>query len=66
MKLEDVRRIAKSLGLHPERLSKTTLIKTLQVWEGNFDCFSTAYDGECDQVGCSWRADCFETAKKGE
>lgn len=66
MKLEDVRSIAKSRGIHPGKLSKTKLIKTLQAGEGNFDCFATAYGGECDQFGCSWREDCFEAAKKGE
>jgi hypothetical protein len=66
MKLEDVRSIAKTRGVHPGKLSKTELIKSLQADEGNFDCFSTAYGGECDQVGCLWREDCFETAMKGE
>lgn len=66
MKLEEIRSIAKSRGLHPGKLSKTELIKTLQTGEGNFDCFATAYSGECDQAGCIWRADCFEVSRKGE
>lgn len=66
MKLEDVRQIAKSRGVHSSRLSKTTLIKTLQTKEGNFDCFATAVLGVCDQVSCLWREDCFEAATKGE
>jgi hypothetical protein len=65
MKLEEIRRNAKSLGLHPSHFSKTKLIKTLQKWEGNFDCFATARFGECDQTNCIWRGDCFETARKG-
>ena len=52
MKLEDVRNIAKTRGVHPGKHSKTELIKTLQAEEGNFDCFATAYNGECDQAGC--------------
>lgn len=66
MKLEQVRSIAKSRGLHPGKLSKTELVKSIQIQEGNFDCFATAYDGECDQTGCSWREDCFEAACRGE
>jgi hypothetical protein len=66
MKLENIRTIAKSHSIHPGKLSKTRLIKTIQIEEGNFDCFATAYGGECDQLGCSWREDCFEAAKKGE
>lgn len=66
MNLENIRSMAESRGVHPGRLSKTALVKTLQVKEGNFDCFATASSGECDQSGCSWREDCFEAARKGE
>lgn len=66
MKLEYVRSIAKSRGVHPGKLSKTALIKAIQTDEGNFDCFATAYAGECDQEDCIWREDCFECAHKGE
>ncbi|HEU0219689.1 MAG TPA: SAP domain-containing protein [Gallionella sp.] len=66
MKLEQVRTIAKSHSIKPDHLSKTELIKAIQTEEGNFDCFATAYSGECDQAGCSWRNDCFEAAHQGE
>lgn len=66
MKMEEVRSIAKSRGIKPAQLSKIGLIKSIQANEGNFDCFATAYDGECDQLGCSWREDCFESACRGE
>ena len=66
MKLEEVRSIAKSRGVHPGKHSKTKLIKTLQAAEGNFDCFASAIGGECDQAGCLWREDCFDSAMKGE
>jgi len=57
MKIEAVRSIAKSHSINPGKLSKTELIKSIQTKEGNFDCFSTACGGECDQGGCSWRED---------
>lgn len=66
MKMEEIRSIAKSQGISPGKLSKTELIRSIQAEEGNFDCFATAYAGECDQVGCNWREDCFETAQRGE
>lgn len=66
MKLEEIRTIAKSHGIHPGKLLKTGLIKSIQKDEGNFDCFATAYDGVCDQSGCSWREDCFDAARRGE
>lgn len=68
MKMSDVQAIAKSQGIGPAKLSKTELIKAIQTAEGNFDCFASAYAGECDQADCLWRTDCFETAhtRKGE
>ena len=65
MKLEQVSSIAKAHKIHPGKHSKAELIRMIQTDEGNFDCFATAYDGVCDQLGCTWREDCFETAKKG-
>ncbi|MGA9665944.1 MAG: SAP domain-containing protein [Gallionella sp.] len=67
MKLEEIRSIAKLHTINPGKLSKTELIRTIQSEEGNFDCFATAYSGECDQVNCIWREDCFDAAQnKGE
>jgi len=63
MKLEELRSIAKSHSINPGKLSKIELVKSIQASEGNFDCFATAYDGECDQAGCCWRGDCFAAAK---
>lgn len=61
MKLEEIRAIAKSHSIKPEKLSKAELIKKIQFNEGNFECFGTAYGGECDQYGCLWRNDCIGT-----
>lgn len=66
MKLEEIRSIAKSRSINPAKLSKIELIKSIQMDEGNFDCFSSAYNGDCDQTGCKWREDCFSTACRGE
>ncbi len=66
MKLEEIRAIAKSYGVSPGKLPKPDLIKSIQVAEGNFDCFASAQNGECDQTSCLWRKDCFDTAQRGE
>ncbi|HEX5364945.1 MAG TPA: SAP domain-containing protein [Gallionella sp.] len=66
MKLEEIRSIAKSRGISPGKASKGELIKRIQSDEGNFDCFATAYHGECNQTGCAWRADCFAASQYGE
>ncbi len=66
MNLEEIRTIAKSRSIKTGKLSKTGLIKSIQAGEGNFDCYGTATQGVCDQGGCSWREDCFETSTQGE
>jgi hypothetical protein len=68
MKMEDVRAIAKSHDIKTNHLSKPELIRAIQIGEGNFDCFATACNGECDQIDCAWREDCLESAQhhKGE
>ncbi len=65
MKLEQVRTVAKSLGIHPGKLPKTELIKSIQITEGNFDCFASASNGVCDQRDCVWREDCFDASQQG-
>jgi hypothetical protein len=63
MKLAEICAIAKAQNISPGKLTKKQLIKAIQTAEGNFDCFSTARNKECDQVDCCWRLDCFEAAK---
>jgi hypothetical protein len=63
MKITEIRDLAKSHGITPQNLFKTELIRTIQLKEGNFDCYGTAYNGVCDQLGCCWREDCFEAAR---
>lgn len=64
MNMQNVRDIAKQLGLKTSRLSKVELIHQIQRTEGNFDCFGKAVSGYCDQDGCVWRKDCLTLAKK--
>ena len=62
MQMQDIRVIAKERGLKTSGLKKQDLIKQIQSAEGNFDCFATAYDGICDQMGCLWRDDCLKVS----
>jgi hypothetical protein len=64
MNMQEIRSLAKHCGVKTSRLSKIELVQAIQNSEGNFDCFATAVEGYCDQVGCLWRADCFDSAKK--
>lgn len=64
MQMQEIRNMAKLLGLKTSRLSKVDLVRQIQIAEGNFECFATAIDGDCDRDDCSWRDDCFTAAKK--
>jgi len=57
MKMTDIQKKAKALGMTPGKMSKTELVRSIQEREGNFACFQTAKDS-CDQSGCCWRKDC--------
>ena len=64
MNMAEIRDRAKDFGIKTSRMNKTSLIRAIQLSEGNFSCFGTAVNGVCDQTGCIWREDCFTTAKK--
>jgi len=64
MNLQNVREKAKAIGIKTSKMSKMNLIRSIQLSEGNFSCFATASNGECDQMECIWREDCFASAKK--
>lgn len=64
MNIQEVRDMAKELGIKTSRMSKMNLVKAIQLSEGNFSCFASAVDGDCDQMKCIWRDDCFAEAKK--
>lgn len=64
MKLQDIRTIARQLHVKANGQSKTDLIRTIQQQEGNFDCYGSASNGECDQPACLWRDDCFAFSRE--
>lgn len=64
MNVEEIRKIARHHGLKPGRQTKVKLVRSIQEKEGNFACFGTAVSGQCDQLGCLWRKDCFDAARK--
>ena len=63
MLINEVRKIAKEYGIKTSRAKKAEMIKMIQVNEGNFDCFSSATNGFCDQDSCLWRDDCLSATK---
>lgn len=59
----ELRAMVKGRGIKQQPgATKVELVRTLQRSEGNFDCFATATAGQCDQLDCLWREDCFKCA----
>ena len=63
MNMQELRSMARELNIKPLPASKLQLVRAIQNGEGNFPCFATAINGECDQPGCLWREDCFKLSK---
>ena len=59
MKMQEIRQMAKKMGINSFGKTKTDLIREIQRKEGNFDCFGTATD-DCDQSECLFRFPCLE------
>ena len=55
---KELLKLAKKFNVAASGLSKTELIRKLQLSEGNFDCYARASGGVCDQPACLWREDC--------
>lgn len=62
MELNEIREIARAMGVRSKGMGKAELVRAIQRAEGNFDCFGTAMEEECDQEECMWREDCFAEA----
>jgi hypothetical protein len=60
MTLKQVKAVAKTKGIKVGNMKKENIIRTIQKTEGNFECFGTPINGECDQAGCIWRQDCLQ------
>jgi len=60
MKMEDVKKKAKKLGINSGKMSKTDLIQAIQKAEGNTPCYGNSNNGNCPYTNCCFRSDCFK------
>jgi hypothetical protein len=58
MKLDEIKEIAKQHNLKTGKITKSELIRAIQLAEGNLPCFEDSQTAHCRQVHCLWRADC--------
>ena len=64
MTSKELKKIAHLYDINPQGLSKLELIRSIQLQEGNFDCFASATEGMCDQGVCRWRDDCLSEPQR--
>lgn len=58
MIMTEVKAVAKNRGVTPGKMKKEDLIHTIQLVEGNPQCFNTNFSKRCGQDECLWRGDC--------
>jgi len=58
MKVQEIRDIAKGMGVNAGKMNKQDLIRAIQRAEGSNSCFATSSVQTCGQMNCLWRADC--------
>ena len=58
MRMEEIKGVAREMGITAGKLKKGELIRIIQTTEGNFPCFGRVSHTSCDQSECLWRPDC--------
>ena len=58
MKMEEIKEVAKNLGIKPGKMKKGDLIREIQKAEGNDPCYNSGRVDVCGQSQCAWRDDC--------
>ncbi len=57
MKVADIKKKAKGMGIEAGKLGKKDLVRAIQTAEGNPACFDSGVR-DCAQMKCCWRDDC--------
>ncbi len=57
MKMPEIKKKAKALGVEAGKLKKADIILAIQKAEGNTACFGTGTPA-CPYLTCCWREDC--------
>ena len=58
MRFQEIREIAKNMGVGTYRMKKTDLVRTIQREENNIECYGTERVYICQEEACLWRSDC--------
>lgn len=58
MKVTEIKTIAKQRNIKTGKITKTELVRAIQLDEGNSPCFDTKTSKICGQENCLWRQHC--------
>jgi hypothetical protein len=58
MNFNEIRKVAKGMGINTYRLKKPDIIRSIQRAENNVQCFGTQRVEYCCEHACLWRNDC--------
>lgn len=58
MTFNEIKRMAKGMGINTYRMKKTDLVRGIQQSESNIECYGTERVGYCNEHECLWRNDC--------
>jgi hypothetical protein len=59
MKMDQLKKKAKKLGVNAGKMKKAQLVHSIQGAEGNNQCYGRS-NNTCDQTLCCFRDDCFK------
>ena len=64
MNFNEIRKMAKQMGINTYRMKKPEIIRSIQRVEGNIDCYGTERVEHCREDACLWRQDCLALSKR--
>ncbi|MFH2012593.1 MAG: Rho termination factor N-terminal domain-containing protein [Pseudomonadota bacterium] len=64
MNFNEVRRMAKDLGINTAKMKKTDVIRAIQRAENNIDCYATGRVNDCYELLCLWKSECLSKNNK--
>lgn len=66
MRIGEIQKMAKGVGINPKRMKKVQIIRGIQRKENNFDCYGTERMDYCGEHECLWRGDCLSMNNHGK
>jgi hypothetical protein len=58
MNLNDIKKMAKDMGINTYGMKKIDVVRAIQQAENNIECYGTERVDTCHEDGCLWRNDC--------